>query len=300
MSMKTLVSSLAVALSLSLSIASFAQAQPATAPATNDASEAVQLQQIRNATVKITYGDTTFLIDPMLSKKGTYPGFEGTYRSTLRNPLVDLPMSEKDVIAGVDAVIITHTHLDHWDDAAQKLLPKDIPLFVQNLADALMIRGQGFTNVRVLSYKAEFDGVTLSKTGGQHGTDEMYASAEVATFLGEAMGVVFQAPGHETLYLVGDTIWRDEVDMALEEFAPEIVLINAGYAVMSDYDGAIIMGKEDVLRAAKTAPDATIVATHMDAINHMALSREELKQYVQEKGIADRIEIPEDGATLDF
>src|SRR5690606_40031934 len=103
-----------------------------------------------------------------------------------------------------------------------------------------------------------------------------------------------------TLYLVGDTVWRDEVDMALADYAPQIVLINAGYAMMNGFDGSIIMGKEDVLRAAKTAPDATIVATHMDAINHMALTREELQSYVQEKGIADRVEIPEDGATLNF
>jgi len=299
MTMKTLASSLAVALSLSIA-AAFAQAQPATVDATAPAAtEAVQLQQIRNATVKITYGDTTFLVDPMLAKKGTYPGFEGTYRSNLRNPLVDLPMSEKEVLAGIDAVIVTHTHLDHWDDAAQELLPKDIPLFVQNLADALMIRGQGFTNVRVLS-RAEFNGVTLSQVGGQHGTDEMYAVAELATALGEAMGVVFQSPGYDTLYLVGDTIWRDEVDMALEDYGPQIVLINAGYAMMNGFDGSIIMGKEDVLRATQAAPDATIVATHMDAINHMALTREELREYVQEQGIADRVEIPEDGATLNF
>lgn len=297
MIIKALASSLAVALSLSVG-AAFAQTQPVEAEAA--ATQAVQLQQIRNATVKITYGNTTFLIDPMLSKKGSYPGFPGTYRSELRNPLVELPISEQKVLAGVDAVIVTHTHLDHWDDAAQKALPKDIPLFVQNLADALMIRGQGFTNVRVLSYKAEFDGVTLSKTGGQHGTDEMYASADVAVSLGEAMGVVFQSPGYDTLYLMGDTIWRDEVDMALEDYTPGIVLINAGYAVMDNYDGSIIMGKEDVLRATQTAPDATIVATHMDAINHMALTRDELSKYVQEKGIADRVEIPEDGAILSF
>ncbi|MFA5677168.1 MAG: MBL fold metallo-hydrolase [Pseudomonas sp.] len=296
MTIKTLASSLALAVSLSV-VAAFAQAQPATAPAA--ATETVQLQQIRNATVKITYGDTTFLVDPMLSKKGTYPGFEGTYRSNLRNPLVDLPMSEQDVLAGVDAVIVTHTHLDHWDEAAQELLPKDIPLFVQNLADALMIRGQGFTNVRILS-KAEFNGVTLTQIGGQHGTNEMYAVAELAAFLGEAMGVVFQSPGHDTLYLVGDTIWRDEVDMALADYAPQIVLINAGYALLEGFDGSIIMGKDDVLRAARAAPAATIVATHMDAINHMALTREELREYVQENGIADRVEIPEDGTTLAF
>lgn len=296
MSMKTAISSLALALSLTTS-AAFAQTQAATAASP---AEKVQLQQIRNATVKITYADTTFLIDPMLAKKGTYPGFEGTYRSTLRNPLVELPISEKEVIAGVDAVIITHTHLDHWDEAAQKLLPKDIPLYAQNQADATMIREQGFTNVRILSDKTEFGGVTLSKTGGQHGTDKMYAVPEVAKALGPAMGVVFQAPGHKTLYLVGDTIWRNEVDQALAQYDPQIIVINAGYAMMSDFEDSIIMGKEDVLRASRAAPNATIVATHMDAINHMAQTRKELREYVQEKGIQERVQIPEDGATVQF
>lgn len=297
MYMKTLAGTLALALSLTTG-AALAQTQ---APAGHQSiNEKVQLQQIRNATVKITYADTTFLIDPMLAKKGAYPGFDGTYRSTLRNPLVELPMSEKEVIAGADAVIVTHTHLDHWDDAAQQFLPKGIPLFVQNQADASLIRSQGFTNVRVLSDKAKFGGVTLSKTGGQHGTDEMFASAEVAKALGPAMGVVFEAPDHKTLYLVGDTIWRDDVDQALAQYDPQIIVINAGYAVMSDYEGSIIMGKEDVLRASQVAPDASIVATHMDAINHMFQSRKELREYVQEKNIQDRVEIPEDGAIVEF
>lgn len=38
-------------------------------------SDITQLQQIRNATIKITYADTTFLIDPMLAEKGFYEGF---------------------------------------------------------------------------------------------------------------------------------------------------------------------------------------------------------------------------------
>ena len=108
-----------------------------------------QIQQIRNATIKVTYGETTFLIDPMLAEQGAYPGFPNTYRSELRNPLVDLPMAAEDVIEGTDAVIVTHTHLDHWDDAAQKLLPKELPLFVQSAADAEMIRSQGFQDVRI-------------------------------------------------------------------------------------------------------------------------------------------------------
>lgn len=269
-------------------------------PKTPDAAHKVDLQQVRNATVKISYGDTTFLIDPMLSKKGTYPGFENTYRSNLRNPLVDLTESPEEVISGVDAVIVTHTHLDHWDDAAQKALPKDIPLFAQHEEDAKLIRSQGFKNVRVLTDEAEFGGVKITKTGGQHGTDEMYAVPALAKPLGEAMGVVFQAPGYKTLYLAGDTIWRKEVDQAIEKYHPQVIVLNAGKAKMTGFEGAIIMGEEDVLRASQVAENAKIVAVHMDAVNHMSLTRKALRTYVKEHGIESRVDIPEDGASLAF
>ena len=291
-------------LPLALGIACGAAATPGFAasdiPQARDAAHKVALQQVRNATVKITYGGTTFLIDPMLSKKGTYPGFENTYRSNLRNPLVDLTESPSEVISGVDAVIVTHTHLDHWDDAAQKALPKDIPLFAQHEEDAQLIRSQGFKNVRVLVDDAEFGGVRISKSGGQHGTDEMYAVPALAKPLGEAMGVVFQAPGYKTLYLAGDTVWRKEVDQAIEKYQPQVIVLNAGKAKMSGFEGSIIMGEEDVLRASQTARDARIVAVHMDAINHMSLTREELRAYVKRHGIESRVDIPEDGASLKF
>lgn len=57
------------------------------------------IQQIRNATLKINYAGMTFLIDPLLAAKGSYPGFEGTARSQLRNPLVELPVSIPNILA---------------------------------------------------------------------------------------------------------------------------------------------------------------------------------------------------------
>nr|WP_298056313.1 MBL fold metallo-hydrolase [uncultured Halomonas sp.] len=260
-----------------------------------------QIQQIRNATIKVTYGETTFLIDPMLADQGAYPGFPDTYRSELRNPLVGLPMAAEDVIEGTDAMIVTHTHLDHWDAAAQKLLPKELPLFVQNAADAEMIRSQGFKDVRILDSQAEFGGVTLHKTGGQHGSDTLYAIPELAEALGEIMGVVFEAEGQETTYVVGDTVWRDEVVQSLERYQPDVVVLNAGAAEFTGFEGdPIIMGKEDTLRVHRALPDADIVAVHMDSVNHMTLSREELAAFVQKEGIEQRVLIPADGEVMSF
>lgn len=287
-----------IAMALALGTAAL-PALTATAAAPTGAQD-LQIQQIRNATLKIDYAGQTFLVDPMLAKKGTYPGFEGTFNSQLRNPLVELPMPVADVLDGVDAIIVSHTHLDHWDGGDHRHIPTDMPLFVQHAADAELIRGQGFTDVRILDGDAVFKGVRLTKTGGQHGTDQMYAVPDLAAFLGDAMGIVFQAPGAKTVYLVGDTIWRGEVERTLARFEPEVVILNAGDARLAGFTGGIIMGKDDVLRAAQAAPGATIVTTHMDAINHMTLSREALRYFVGQHGIQDRVRVPEDGETLDF
>lgn len=54
----------------------------------------MNITQIRNATQHITFGGKTFLIDPMLADKGTYPGFAGTARAgSATRPLICLSIS---------------------------------------------------------------------------------------------------------------------------------------------------------------------------------------------------------------
>lgn len=292
-------SALALVLSMTLGAASLpAHAAENANPTTSK--QMAQIQQIRNATAKIHYAGKTFLLDPFLAKKGRYPGFEGTFNSKLRNPLIELPMPAQEVLKGVDAIIVSHTHLDHWDGGDHRFIPKAMPLFVQHEADAKLIRGQGYTDVRILGENTMFEGVQLTRTGGQHGTDEMYSKKPLAEALGKAMGVVFQAPGAKTIYFVGDTVWRSDVDQTLATFKPDVIVLNAGEARMVGYTGSIIMGKDDVLHAYQAMPNATIVATHMDAINHMTLSRKELKEHVKQHGIEDRVRVPADGEILKF
>ncbi|KES16334.1 MBL fold metallo-hydrolase [Gilliamella apicola] len=258
----------------------------------------VLIQQIRNATLKISYAGTIFLIDPMLAPKGAYPGFEETYRSELRNPLIDLPCTISEIIKDVDAIIVTHTHLDHWDDAAQEFIPKHIPLFVQNEQDADLIRSQGFINIKILDNNTLFNNIHLSKVGGQHGTDTMYAVPDLAKRLGDTMGVIFQGKGIKTLYIAGDTIWCDETTRVIGNYKPEIIILNTGYARLKNFDKSIIMGKDDVKHAYQTATNAIIIATHMDAVNHAMLTRKELHEYITKDGIDDRVLVPNDGETI--
>lgn len=197
-------------------------------------------------------------------------------------------------IVDVDAVIVTHTHLDHWDTAAARLLPKEKIVFTQNKQDAEIIRAEGFQHVHILSDKTEFAGIILSKTSGQHGSDEAYADDAIAQRLGEACGVVFTHPQEKTLYLAGDTVWNHHVDSALSTYRPDVVVLNAGYAQIDRF-GAIIMGTEDVFQVHKKVPDAVLIATHMEAINHCALTRNALRQFSREHGFNSCLRVPEDG-----
>ncbi|OZI63431.1 MBL fold metallo-hydrolase [Bordetella genomosp. 11] len=261
--------------------------------------QSVKFTQIRNATIRIEYAGTTFLVDPMLARKGAYQGFEGTYNSQLRNPLVELPMPLSEAIKA-DAVIVTHAqHYDHWDDEARRSLPKNMPIFAQSEEDAQSIRKYGFENVRVLTANVDFNGTRLSKTQGQHGSDAMLAGR--GKRLGQSSGVVFERPGYKTVYVAGDTVWNRYVENAIAQYRPDVMIVNACYGRLVGYDGSFIMGKEDLYRAYQALPNAKVVASHMEALAHCTQSRQELRDYIAEKGMSpSRVLVPQDGESYRF
>lgn len=256
----------------------------------------MKIQQVRHATLLIEYAGLKFLIDPMLADKESQPGFEGTANSHLRNPLVELSLPLERIV-DVDAVILTHSHPDHWDDAARVAVPKHLPLFVQHQADADLIRSQGFSDVRLLSGDTTFNGVSLTKTPGQHGTDA--AMEVIGDFLGEVSGIVFRKTGEKTLYLAGDTLWNEYVGDNLRAYAPDVIILNSGDAQVLGI-GSITMPKEDVYEVYKAAPTASLVATHMGAVNHTVLTRADLRAFAIETGMAESLSVPEDGETCIF
>lgn len=235
------------------------------------------------------------MVDPYLAVQGAYPGFEGTANSHLRNPTAPLPMPVGEIIK-VDAVILTHVHPDHWDEAAVNLIPKGMPIYTQSIADQAVVRSQGFTDVNLIE-GAVVNGIKFYQTNGQHGSDE--ALQAIGEILGDVCGVVLKHPTEKTLYIAGDTVWNHHVTLALEQFTPDVVLLNAGDAQVVGL-GSIIMGKEDVWRVSQAAPNAQIVATHLEAVNHAVLTRQELAAYCNEMNMTSRVSIPADGEVLSF
>ena len=259
----------------------------------------MKITQIRNATIIVEYNETKFLIDPWLGPKDYMEGFESALNSQIRQPRVELPF-EIEKTVDVDAVILTHFHPDHFDEYAVNALNKDIKFFVQSQKDLEIIKSYGFKNLEVMTQQGiNYKNIKLYKTDCQHGKREIIKPlCESIGMPYDAMGVVFKSNNEKTLYVAGDTIWCDEVSEAIDKFEPEIIVVNACAATVINGE-RLIMNIDDVRQVIKKAPKSTIIASHMDTVSHLTVTRKDLEEFREKESVKNLV-IPDDGEVLNF
>jgi L-ascorbate metabolism protein UlaG (beta-lactamase superfamily) len=237
----------------------------------------VRLTLVRSATLILELAGKRLLVDPMLDDAGARPPVENT-RNQVRNPTVPLPMLAEEVVRGIDAVLVTHRHRDHLDGRAEALVPRDVPVFCQpEDEDALRMLG---LDARPVADELGWQGLRIARTPASHGR------GRIAELLAPVSGFVL-----DDLYLAGDTVWYEAVAETIERRRPRVAVVNAGGAEFLD-GGLIVMGIDDVREVAARVP--TVVAVHMEALNHCFLTRAELRAAVPS------VVVPEDGETLEL
>jgi L-ascorbate metabolism protein UlaG (beta-lactamase superfamily) len=240
--------------------------------------------------VLLNYNGKKILTDPSFSSKGSMSPVECAENETW-NPLVNLTMSIEE-LSSVDAIMITHIHRDHFDEEAQKQLPKNITVFCQP-DDYTNIVEMGFEKVIKIEDSYKWEGITLIRTEGKHGR------GAVGKLMGKVSGFVLTAKMETSLYISGDTIWCKDVKHALNKYKPDISLCYAGAARLLK-GKPITMTFGDLKSVCKHAPYTTVIAIHMDAWNHCELTREKLKALINKSSYEEDIIIPQDGETLSY
>ncbi|MCM3726826.1 MBL fold metallo-hydrolase [Neobacillus cucumis] len=246
----------------------------------------MQIQLIRHATHLITYKGLKFLLDPMFSAQGTLAPVPNAPNQHLNNPLSSLPVELKRLV-DIDAIIVTHSHRDHFDDRAISSLPKNLPLFCQP-EDEQLIKDKGFEHVIAISKEFVWQGVKLIRTEGRHG------HGRLAEAMGPVSGFILKSKDEPTLYIIGDSVWYADIEHTFKHFSPDAAIVFAGEARFLE-GLPITMGIADIENIRKTSPQTKLIISHMESWNHCLLKREEVREYIRENQLDINISVPEDG-----
>jgi L-ascorbate metabolism protein UlaG (beta-lactamase superfamily) len=236
-----------------------------------------KLTLIRNATVLLEVAGQRLLVDPMLDEAGVRPAVENTDNDR-RNPLVPLPFPAEEIVGGLDAVLVTHLHRDHFDDGGVRHLPREVPLYCQP-EDEDRLRGYGF-DVRPVRDSVAHGSLQIARTGGQHGHG---ATAEE---LAPVSGFVV-----DDVYIAGDTVWCDEVEQTIATHRPRVAVVNGSAARFLDSE-PLVMTTADIAEVARRVP--TVVVVHLEAINHCIDTRDDVRRAVPSAIV------PADGETIEL
>lgn len=245
----------------------------------------MNLTLIRNATLRLIYAGQTVLIDPMLGELHNMRTFAGLSP----NPTVPLPVPAAEVLADVTLLVVSHLHPDHLDPAAVAALPKDVPVLCQP-GDEDILRGHGFQDVTPLQEVVSVSGLTFTRTTGEHG------SGEILRQMGQVMGFVLRTPGEPSVYWAGDTVLIPAVRETIAREQPDVIVTHSGGATLGGT--LLIMDAAQTVEVLRAESDATIVAVHLESLDHCFTTRSDLRQAAQDAGLAARLRIPEDGETL--
>jgi L-ascorbate metabolism protein UlaG (beta-lactamase superfamily) len=249
----------------------------------------MQIQLIRSATLRLHYGGHLFIIDPFLAAKETLRSFAGNGE----NPTIDLPCTPEEAIADVEMVIISHLHVDHFDGLAAELLPKNLPVFCQP-GDEGQIAEKGFVDVTAVTHQTTWHNISLTRTTGQHG------SGDWAVKMGNVSGFILQADNEPTVYWMGDTIWYDVVAEVVKQVQPDIIITHSSGAKFGDSD-PIVMDAAQTVAVCQAAPQATVVAVHLESLDHGTVTRADLRATAVSTGISnEQLLIPADGESIFF
>jgi L-ascorbate metabolism protein UlaG (beta-lactamase superfamily) len=249
----------------------------------------MQIQLIRHATHLITYKGFKFLLDPMFSEKGTLAPVPNAPNQHLNNPLSSLPVDPERLV-DIDAIIVTHSHRDHFDDLAVSSLPKNLPLFCQP-ADEQLIKDKGFEHVIAVSKNFVWQGIELVRTGGRHG------HGQLAEAMGPVSGFILKSKDEPTLYIIGDSVWYSEIENNFKHFSPDAAIVFAGEARFLE-GLPITMGIADIESIRQTSPHTKLIISHMEAWNHCLLKREDVRKYIRKNRLENKILVPENGEMI--
>jgi L-ascorbate metabolism protein UlaG (beta-lactamase superfamily) len=250
---------------------------------------ALTVRLVGGPTAVLDYAGLRLLTDPTFDPPGEHAGG----LTKLTGPAVG-----PDDVGAIDAVLLSHDqHSDNLDPGGRAFLPR-AGRTLTTMAGAEHLGGNAVGLDPWGTVELERRGaapVTVTAVPAQHGPE---GSEPV---MGPVIGFVLGADDAPTLYVSGDNASVEVVREIAERTGPiELaVLFCGGVSVPYRFDGAYLTLPADAAaQAAEVLGVRAVVPVHFEGWAHFTQGADELRAAFATAGIADRLLVPEPGASV--
>lgn len=265
-----------------------------TPPPAHPAAAHGSIQWLGGPTAVLEYGQLRAITDPMLGARGPNAFVLPKHPSTgePNAAIARYVAVPAHTLAGLNAILISHTHNDHVDARAKELLPKNIPLVVA-AAGADSLRAAGFSDVRGLDW-----GETTTISAGAttlrvlavpaHHSHDSETDREV----GKGNGYILEwrdGASSYRAYWTGDAVVSDETQHFVDHYGQvDLLLPHMGGVGGDSNRGLRTMNAEEALELTRRVNPKRVMPIHHTTFAHYREPIEALEQLAQEQGESAR------------
>lgn len=263
--------------------------------------ERLRVTWIGHSSTLIQTPEANLLTDPIFSRRASPVPFAGPARHAP-------PPMEIRALPPIDAVLCSHDHYDHLDQASIEEIHRCFqPTFFAPLGVARALGRWGVEAVAEMDWwqYADFDGLRVHCTPAQHFSGRslfdrnatLWASWYVEARAGEAPGLTF--------FYAGDSAYNGQYRAIRARLgAPDVALIPIGAYRPRWFMRPVHMGPREAVQTFLDLEAGHFIPVHWGTFDLAQESVDEparrLRQHAARQGIADRLHILDIGQSFDL
>jgi L-ascorbate metabolism protein UlaG (beta-lactamase superfamily) len=176
----------------------------------------------------------------------------------------------------VDAVLVTHGHSDHIEDAAAVARANQADV-IANFEICNWLSKKGVRKVRPMNKGGtqQVGDVRVTMVDAQHSSS--YDDGGVTQYLGEAAGYVLRFESGPTVYVAGDTALFGDMRLIADLYAPQIACLPIG--------DLYTMGPDQAARACELLGVKQVLPVHHGTFPALTGTPAALRALVEPRGV---------------
>jgi N-acyl-phosphatidylethanolamine-hydrolysing phospholipase D len=208
------------------------------------------------------------------------------------------PLPELDLV-GIEALVISHLHSDHFDSSATERLDKDLTVICAS--DHISgITERGFRNTKPLdwwnnlAFKKGEEKITLTALPAHHSHDPRM---NVELGLVNGYWIEYQSPSTDfRVYWTGDTIWFDDLQLVQQKIGqPDLFVPHLGAVGEDGPYGMMTLNADEAVRMVELFEPNAIIPIHHHTFSHYVESVDALREKLLGTKYRERLHILKEG-----